>query len=90
MQSGAGCRPARRTDSVCLDISLAHSRTQVVNQVGSWGNFVSTMELTRRLGSGSGLLVSGVVIVRVLPSLFWFPAAGVVADRCGDPVMSTN
>jgi len=54
---------------------------QIVNQLGSWGNYIASMALVERLGDGSAVLVSCVVIVRVLPSLFLFPAAGVVADR---------
>ena len=54
---------------------------QVVSQVGSWGNYIASMDIVERMGGGSAVLVSCVVIVRLVPSLFLFPAAGVVADR---------
>ena len=42
---------------------------------------MATLNLVERLGSGSAVLVSIAITVRVLPSLLMFPAAGVVADR---------
>lgn len=54
---------------------------QVINQLGGWANYIATMDLVERLGGGSAVLVSYVVVIRMLPSLFMFPVAGVVADR---------
>ena len=39
------------------------------------------MTIVQRLGGSSALLISGVVIIRVLPAALLFPFAGVVADR---------
>ena len=55
--------------------------TQVVNSAGSWFSYVSCMTLVQRLGGSSALLVSGIVIIRVLPAALFFPFSGVVADR---------
>jgi hypothetical protein len=54
---------------------------QVINSLGGWANFVATLNLVELLGGGSAVLVSFAVVIRVLPSLLMFPAAGVVADR---------
>lgn len=69
----------RIADRVCF----AHL-PQVIDQLGQWGNYIATLTLADRLGSGANgsTLVALVVVVRSLPSLFLFPAAGVVADRC--------
>ena len=42
---------------------------------------MSCMTLVQRLGGSSALLVSGIVVIRVLPAAVLFPFAGVVADR---------
>ena len=54
----------------------------MVNSCGSWFNYVSCMTIVQQLGGSSALLISGVVIIRVLPAALLFPFAGVVADRC--------
>ena len=53
----------------------------MVNSAGSWFSYVACMTLVQRLGGSSALLVSGIIVVRVLPSALLFPFAGVVADR---------
>ena len=63
---------------------LLHSGTsaaQVVNNAGAWFNYVAVLATVERLAGERGLLVTGVVIVRLLPSLLLFPITGVVADR---------
>lgn len=55
---------------------------QTGSQLGDWANYVASMSLVQRLSGGSALLVGLVVIIRVLPMLFFFPIAGVVADKC--------
>ena len=65
--------------------SGAHMPTQVVNSAGSWFSYVSCMTLVQRLGGSSALLVSGIVIIRVLPAALFFPFSGVVADRFAVP-----
>ena len=42
---------------------------------------MATIDIIQKLAGESGLLISLVVIMRLLPTLFLFPAAGVVADR---------
>ena len=45
-------------------------------------NGILHLQVIKRLAGESGLLVSLVLIVRVLPSLLLFPITGVVVDRC--------
>lgn len=47
----------------------------------AWFNFVATIDTIQKLAGESGLLISLVIIMRLLPTLFLFPVAGVVADR---------
>lgn len=49
--------------------------------MGSWLNYVAVLTLVERFSQGA-LAISGVVLIRFLPSLFWAPICGVVADRC--------
>ncbi len=53
---------------------------QVVSLFGDWFNSVALLVLVHRL-TGSGLMVGGVFIARMLPAFFLGPVAGVVADR---------
>ena len=53
---------------------------QVVSLLGDWFNSVALLVLVHRL-TGSGLMVGGVFIARMLPAFFLGPVAGVVADR---------
>ena len=58
--------------------------------IAAWFNYVAAIVVIQRLAGQSGTLISLLIIVRMLPSLFLFPAAGVVADRqacC--PIMTT-
>ncbi len=53
---------------------------QVVSLLGDWFNSIALLTLVHQL-TGSGLMVGGVFIARMLPSFLLGPAAGVVADR---------
>src|SRR5258708_118828 len=53
---------------------------QLVSQTGDWFNSVALFTLLLRL-SGSGEAVGYVLIIKLLPSFFVGPLAGVVADR---------
>lgn len=44
-------------------------------------SYVATLELASQFSGGSGLALSGVVLIRFLPSLLLAPVCGVVADR---------
>lgn len=44
-------------------------------------SYVATLELVEHFSGGSGLAISGVVIIRFMPSLLLAPVCGVVADR---------
>lgn len=44
-------------------------------------NYVSVLSLIQRHGGDSGLLVSLLVMLRMLPSFVLAPIAGAVADR---------
>ena len=44
-------------------------------------SYVATLELVEQFSGGSGLAISGVVIIRFMPSLLLAPVCGVVADR---------
>ena len=54
---------------------------QLVDNAGGWFNYVATLALVDRLSQGSSVAISMVLIVRFLPFAFFFPIAGVVADR---------
>ena len=53
---------------------------QLVSQTGDWFNSVALFTLLLRL-SGSGEAVGYILIIKLLPSFFVGPLAGVVADR---------
>ena len=53
---------------------------QAVSLLGDWFNSIALLTLVHRL-TGSGLLVGGVFIARMIPSFLLGPAAGMVADR---------
>ena len=44
-------------------------------------SYVSTLLVVDRLGGGKGILLSIVLIMRFIPSIFLFPIAGIFADR---------
>ncbi|PRW58840.1 major facilitator superfamily MFS_1 [Chlorella sorokiniana] len=54
---------------------------EMIDNIGSWLSYVATLELVEQFSGGSGLAISGVVIIRFLPSLLLAPVCGVVADR---------
>lgn len=61
--------------------SLDRLFVQIFSQTGNEVNYIATMSLVHRLSGGSAMLIGFVVIIRVLPILFLFPIAGVVADK---------
>lgn len=44
-------------------------------------SYVSTLLIVDKLGGGKGILLSIVLVMRFLPSVFMFPIAGIFADR---------
>ena len=48
--------------------------------IGAWLNYVAVFSLVESF-SGSSLALSGVVLIRFLPSLLLAPVTGVMADR---------
>ena len=66
--------------SLCCRIGCTDQPTQCL-QIGGWFNYVSCLVLVQTRGGGSGMLLAGVLIVRLLPGFFLFPISGVVADR---------
>eukprot|EP00887_Chlorella_sp_A99_P000832 scaffold5.g832.t1 len=46
-----------------------------------WLNYIATLSLVNEFTGSSGLALSGVVLIRFLPSLVLAPVTGVVADR---------
>lgn len=55
----------------------------VVSQAGDWFNTIATVVLVNRYAGGeaSGLALSGLFLVRTLPTFLLSPVAGVVVDR---------
>lgn len=53
---------------------------QVVSLLGDWFSFVASATLVARL-TGSGLAISGLFVMRMLPPFLVSPLAGVAADR---------
>ncbi|MFO0762027.1 MAG: MFS transporter [Byssovorax sp.] len=53
---------------------------QVVSELGDWLQMIALLLLFPTKGA-SAMLLSGVFIVRMLPSIVWAPLAGVLADR---------
>lgn len=59
-----------------------------MDNIGAWLSYIATLSLVEEFSGGSGLALSGVVLIRFLPSLILAPVTGVVADRCvGEPTM---
>lgn len=54
---------------------------QIFDNLGNWFSYVSTLLVVDKLGDGRGILLSIVLIMRFLPSIFLFPIAGIFADR---------
>lgn len=54
---------------------------ETVNTLGMWLNYIATLSLVNEFTGSSGLALSGVVLIRFLPSLVLAPVTGVVADR---------
>lgn len=54
---------------------------QIASNLGNWFSYVSTLLVVDKLGGGKGVLLSIVLIMRFLPSIFLFPIAGIFADR---------
>ena len=54
---------------------------EVVDNIGAWLNYVATLSLVESFSHGSGLALSLVILVRMLPSFVLSPLAGVIADR---------
>src|SRR5213080_1792637 len=53
---------------------------QVVSEVGDYFNNIAVFSLVMQT-SGSGLVVSGVMLARAIPAVLAGPIAGVVLDR---------
>src|SRR4051812_12911659 len=53
---------------------------QIVSELGDWLQLISILALFPTHGAAVELL-AGIFIVRTLPSIFWAPIVGVVADR---------
>src|SRR3954464_12114459 len=53
---------------------------QVVSEVGDYFNNIAVFALVMEK-SGSGLVVSGVMLARAIPAVLAGPAAGVILDR---------
>ena len=53
---------------------------QVVSEIGDYFNNIAVFALVMR-DSGSGLVVSGVMLSRAIPAVLAGPLAGVVLDR---------
>lgn len=53
---------------------------QMVNLIGHWLTFVATMEVGKRMSGGAGMVVAIVLVAQRLPSVVFFPLAGVLAD----------
>lgn len=52
----------------------------MVNLIGYWLTFVATMEVGKRMTGGVGMMVAIVLVMQRLPSVLFFPLAGVLAD----------
>ena len=55
---------------------------EVVNMTGAWLTYVATLTVAERYGQSSGMLISLIIILRLVPSTLWCAVAGAVADRC--------
>lgn len=53
---------------------------QIISELGDWFNNIAVLALAMRL-TGSGLVVSAVLLSRTVPAVLFGPAAGVLADR---------
>ena len=56
---------------------------QILSNIGNWFNYVATLLVVERLANGRGIFLSIVLVIHFLPSLVWFPLAGLLADRFG-------
>ncbi len=55
---------------------------EIVNMTGAWLTYVATLTTAERYGNSSGMLVSFIIILRLVPSTVWCALAGAVADKC--------
>ena len=55
--------------------------SQIFSNLGNWFSYVSTLLVVDKLGGGRDILLSVVLIMRFLPSIFLFPISGIFADR---------
>jgi len=53
---------------------------QIISELGDWFNNIAVLALAMHL-TGSGLVVSAVLLSRTVPAVFFGPPAGVLADR---------
>jgi MFS family permease len=53
---------------------------QIISELGDWFNNIAVLALAMHL-TGSGLVVSAVLLSRTVPAVLFGPAAGVLADR---------
>ena len=57
---------------------------QVVSEIGDYFNNIAVFALVMEK-SGSGLVVTGVMLARAIPAVVAGPVAGVLLDRLGPP-----
>ncbi|HET6961034.1 MAG TPA: MFS transporter, partial [Terriglobia bacterium] len=53
---------------------------QIISELGDWFNNIAVLALAMHL-TGSGLVVSAVLLSRTVPAVLFGPPAGVLADR---------
>src|ERR1044071_685323 len=53
---------------------------QIISELGDWFNNIAVLAVAMHL-TGSGLVVTGILLSRMIPAVFFGPAAGVFADR---------
>src|SRR5258706_1735810 len=53
---------------------------QIVSELGDWFNNIAVLALAMHL-TGSGMVVSAVLLSRTVPAILFGPPAGVLADR---------
>lgn len=63
-----------------VHLILEPQLAETIDMTGAWLNYVAVFSLVESF-SGSSLALSGVVLIRFLPSLLLAPVTGVLADR---------
>src|SRR5206468_5182475 len=53
---------------------------QIISELGDWFNNIAVLALAMHL-TGSGLVVTAVLLARTVPIVFFGPLAGVITDR---------